>query len=243
MALSPRLSQGFFGFIFRSLTLLVYNVASNLLFTLPDTLIDVLDERFRLVKVKVLAPLTKRYSGTHPLQITLAAFFIGLLCAVSVAAGSYWLALVLWFINRILDGLDGEVARLTHRQSDWGGYLDIICDFVIYALVPLALASSLKSSGAFFAATFLLATFYVNAGSWLYLSALLEKRHRVRSEGSLTSIVFPTGLIEGAETVVFYSLFLLLPGYAPYLMLLMALLIIVTIFQRLSWAESQLHPE
>jgi phosphatidylglycerophosphate synthase len=216
-------------------------LTSNVLFILPDTLMGVFDEHLRLVKVKVLAPLTKRYSGTHPLQITTAAFFVGLLCALSAALGTYWLALALWLFNRILDGLDGEVARLTHRQSDWGGYLDIICDFVIYALVPLALALSLKSPGAFFAAVFLLATFYVNAGSWLYLSALLEKRRSAAHASSLTSIVFPAGLIEGTETVIFYSLFLLLPSFAPYLMSFMALLMIVTIFQRLNWAETQLQ--
>jgi phosphatidylglycerophosphate synthase len=199
----------------------------------------VLDERFRHIKVKALAPLARRYAEMQPLQITMAAFFVGLLCAGMAAVGNHWLALLLWLINRLLDGLDGEVARFTGQQSDWGGYLDILCDFVIYALVPFALAWSLKTPGALFAVAFLLVTFYINAASWLYLSALLEKRQR--TEVSLTSITFPTGLIEGTETVIFYSLFLILPTFAPYLMSLMALLVIITIFQRLSWAESQLH--
>ncbi len=200
-----------------------------------------LDERLRVVKVKALEPLAKRYAGTSPLQITVAAFAVGLLCAATAAVGNYWAALLLWLVNRILDGLDGEVARLSGRQSDWGGYIDIICDFVVYALVPFALAWSLKSPGALFAVAFLLVTFYVNAGSWLYLSALLEKRQRASRESSLTSIVFPTGLIEGTETIFFYSLFLFLPAFAPYLMSAMALLVIITIFQRLSWAETQLQ--
>jgi phosphatidylglycerophosphate synthase len=207
----------------------------------------VFDERLRAVKVNALAPLAKRYSEVHPLQFTSAAFALGLLAAAAAAAGNYWVALFLWLLNRLLDGLDGEVARLTGKQSDWGGYLDNVCDFVVYALVPFALAWSLRSPGAFFAVAFLLVTFYVNAGSWLYMSALIEKR-RSHSETSiqgkiLTSIHIPTGLVEGAETIVFYSLFLLLPAYAPYLMALMALLVIITIFQRLSWAESQLRDE
>jgi phosphatidylglycerophosphate synthase len=208
---------------------------------LPVTLEGVLDERLRVIKVKALAPLAKRYAEMQPLQITVAAFCAGLLCALTAATQNYWAALALWLLNRILDGLDGEVARLSDKQSDWGGYIDIMCDFVIYALVPFALAWSLKSPLALFAVAFLLITFYINAGSWLYLSALLEKRQRINRETSLTSIVFPTGLIEGTETVIFYCLFLLLPGLAPYLMFLMAFLVIITIFQRLSWAESQLH--
>lgn len=216
-------------------------VRSNPAFILPVTLEGVLDERLRLFKVKALAPLAKRYAEMQPLQITGAAFAVGLLCAATAAAQNYWLAFGLWLINRILDGLDGEVARLSGKQSDWGGYIDIICDFVIYALVPFALAWSLRSPLALFAVAFLLVTFYINTGSWLYLSALLEKRQRTYHESPLTSIVFPTGLIEGAETVVFYSLFLALPTLAPYLMFLMAFLVIITIFQRLSWAETVLQ--
>jgi phosphatidylglycerophosphate synthase len=199
----------------------------------------VLDERLRHVKVKVLAPLAKRFSTAPPLQLTINAFIAGLLCALAAGVGNYWIALLLWFLNRLLDGLDGEVARLAKKQSDWGGYIDIVCDFAVYALIPFALAWSLGSPGAFFAVAFLLITFYVNAGSWLYLSALLEKRSPATA--TYTSITFPTGLIEGTETILFYSLFLLLPTLAPYLMVLMALLVIITIFQRLSWAEAQLQ--
>jgi phosphatidylglycerophosphate synthase len=201
----------------------------------------VLDERLRAVKRGILAPLAKRYSEIHPLQFTTSAFVAGLLAALAAAVGNTWAALLLWLVNRLLDGLDGEVARLTNKQTDWGGYLDIICDFVVYGLLPFALAWSLSSPGALFAVAFLLITFYVNAGSWLYLSALLEKRSR--SSVSYTSIAFPTGLIEGTETIIFYSLFLIFPSSSPYLMLLMAFLVIITIFQRLSWAESQLQDE
>jgi phosphatidylglycerophosphate synthase len=205
----------------------------------------VFDERLRTIKINVLAPLAKRYSGMNPLQVTSAAFVVGLLAAATAAVGNYWAALLLWLLNRLLDGLDGEVARLTGKQSDWGGYLDIVCDFVVYALVPFALAWSLNSPGALFAVAFLLVTFYVNSGSWLYMSALIEKRRdpsqMLTGSKALTSIRIPTGLIEGTETIIFYSLFLLLPALAPYLMMLMAFLVIITIFQRLSWAESQLH--
>lgn len=207
---------------------------------LPVRLEGVLDERLRHVKVKALAPLAKRYSEMNPLQITVAAFFVGLLCAATAAVGNYWLALILWLVNRVLDGLDGEVARLSNKQNDWGGYTDILCDFVIYALVPFALAWSLKTPGALFAVAFLLVTFYVNAASWLVLSALLEKRQDRNLEPSLTSITFTGGLIEGTETIIFYALFLLFPPLAPYLMSAMALLVIITIFQRLSWAETRL---
>jgi phosphatidylglycerophosphate synthase len=198
----------------------------------------VFDERLRTVKARLLTPVATRFADTSPIQLTLAAFVLGLLAAFAAGRGMYLSALLLWLANRFLDGLDGEVARLTGQQSDWGGYLDIVCDFAVYALLPLAAAWSLGTPGAFFAVAFLLVTFYVNAATWLYLSALLGKR--ARSSPTYTSIPIPTGLIEGTETILFYSLFLLLPAYAPYLMVAMAFLVIITIFQRLSWAETQL---
>jgi phosphatidylglycerophosphate synthase len=204
----------------------------------------VFDERFRTIKARLLTPVATRFADTSPIQLTLAAFVLGLLAAFAAGGGMYLTAFLLWLANRFLDGLDGEVARLTGQQSDWGGYLDIVCDFAVYALLPLATAWSLGTPGAFFAVAFLLVTFYVNAAAWLYLSALLEKRTQTNSvtplRSAYTSIPIPTGLIEGTETILFYSLFLLLPAYAPYLMVAMAFLVIITIFQRLSWAETQL---
>ncbi len=40
-------------------------------------------------------------------------------------------------LSRLADGLDGAVARATAR-TDYGGYLDIVCDFLFYGAVPLA---------------------------------------------------------------------------------------------------------
>ena len=53
--------------------------------------------------------------------------------------------------------------------------------------------------------------------------------------GRLTAIGMPAGLIEGAETIVFYTLFFLLPAYVGWLFLLMAALVLVTAAQRIWW--------
>ena len=45
------------------------------------------------------------------------------------------IALILFLINRILDGIDGTMARLS--KTDLGGYYDIVCDFFIYATLVL----------------------------------------------------------------------------------------------------------
>jgi phosphatidylglycerophosphate synthase len=73
-------------------------------------------------------------------QITVAGLVIGLLAAGAAALGLYALALVGLVLNRLADGLDGAVARLT-EPTDRGAYLDIALDFVFYAAFPLGFAS------------------------------------------------------------------------------------------------------
>jgi phosphatidylglycerophosphate synthase len=147
------------------------------------------------------------------------------------------LALVLWALNRVLDGLDGTLARLTGQQSDLGAYLDIVLDHLIYAAVPLGLALAAGTPAAFLALSLLLSSFYINGASWMYLAALLEKRQAgAAAQGELTTVTMPSGLIEGAETVVFYTLFLLLPGAIVPLFVIMAVLVFVTAGQRVAWA-------
>ena len=83
----------------------------------------------------------------------------------------------------------------------------------------------------------LLSSFYVNAASWMYLSAVLEKRSvGAAARGETTSVTMPSGLIEGTETILFYALFLLFPGSLPLLFGAMSLLVWLTVGQRLIWA-------
>ncbi len=51
----------------------------------------------------------------------------------------------------------------------------------------------------------------------------------------------PGGLIEGTETVLFFTLFLVFPDSSVYVFRLMGLLVVATIVQRLVWAREHLH--
>ena len=91
------------------------------------------------------------------------------------------------------------------------------------------------------AALALIGSFYVNAASWMYLSALLERRGAgARARGELTSVTMPEGLVGGTETIVFYTLFFLWPKHLVVLFLLMTALVVVTVVQRLLWAMQHL---
>ena len=197
-----------------------------------------LDLILRPAKERLLAPAARALGHrVSPLAVTLTAFVAGAAAALSAARGGYHLAFVLWILNRALDGFDGTLARTQGRQSDIGGLLDIVLDFVVYAAIPIALVVAQPSKATAIAGLILLGSFYVNSASWMYLATVLERRDTgARTRGELTSIAMPSGLVEGIETILFYSLFLLLPNRLVPLFTIMTVLVMLTVLQRIAWA-------
>lgn len=197
-----------------------------------------LDNSLRLVKERLMAPIALRLGTVHPTVLTGIGLIVGVMGAIAVWQGHDGVGLLLWLLNRLLDGLDGTLARVHHRQSDLGGYLDILADFVIYAAYPVALVASRPTETAWLALALLLAIYYINTASWMYLSAILEKRQL--TDPQMTTVAMPVGLIGGTETFIFYVLFLVLPPYLVWLFGLMTVLVILTIAQRVLWAVRRL---
>jgi phosphatidylglycerophosphate synthase len=199
-----------------------------------------LDRWLRGWKDRMLAPIARRL-GQHvgPGTVTIAALLVGLGAALALWRGASDLALVMWLMNRILDGLDGSIARESGRSTDFGGYLDIVCDFVVYAAIPLAIAAARPDLA--LGVGVLLGTFYVNAASWMYLAALLERRGRgAASTGEVTRVTMPVGLIGGTETVVLFAVAIAVPSATAVTLWVMSALVAVTTIQRLGWAGRKL---
>ncbi len=196
-----------------------------------------IDHLLRRPKDRALGPLARRLPrGVHPTLITVVAVVPGLGAALAAAAGAAGLAVVLWLVNRLLDGLDGAVARRAGRQSDAGAYADILLDVVVYAAIPLGIAAGQDTRAAWLAAAVLLAAFYVNAISWAYLSALLERRAAgARARGEVTAVAMPGGLIEGAETVILFSVALAVPDWSVAVMWAMAAAVAAGVVLRAVW--------
>jgi phosphatidylglycerophosphate synthase len=203
----------------------------------------VFDELLRGLKDRLLAPLARRVGpGVAPNVVTVAALLAGLAAAALAGRRAYGAALACWALNRVLDGLDGALARAHGRQTELGGYLDVLLDFVVYAAVPLGLAFGSADARAPGACAALLAVFYVNAASWMYLAAVLERRGAgAAARGERTTVTMPAGLVGGAETVVLYALFFLAPGRLVALFALVAALVALTVAQRLAWAWRHLR--
>ena len=147
------------------------------------------------------------------------------------------------FLRAVKDRVLGPLARVHGRQTDFGGYLDILLDFLVYTAVPTGLALGRPTYATLAACVALVGSFFVNAASWMYLSAVLEARAAgAATRGERTTVTMPAGLIAGTETVVLYTVFLAVPAHLPELFGLMAALVYLTVAQRVRWAWRNLTP-
>lgn len=199
------------------------------------------DELARPLKEKLLYPFaTLIGKKVHPNVLTILAFILGGISCAFILRGDFYLALMFWGLNRIIDGLDGTLARATKQQSDFGGYLDLILDFLIYAAIPICLylhfwQAGYKQIGLLgLTMGLMLAAFYVNVASWMLISIILEKQHLQKER--MTTANMPTGIVEGMETIIFYSLFMVFPEYLIKLFSILAILTMITVVQRFVWA-------
>lgn len=204
-----------------------------------------LDDILRPVKERLLTPVAI-FVGCriHPMAVTLSGFVVGLAAAWAAGLGANRTALTLWLANRVLDGFDGTLARVQSAQSDIGGYLDIVLDFVVYAALPFGLVLGVPHAERpvlAVAAVGMLGSYYVNAASWMYLAAILERRGAgAATRGELTTITMPRGLVGGTETIALYTLFLVLPRMLLPLFALMTALVLASAIQRVVWAARHL---
>ena len=215
------------------------------------------DRILRVLKDWLLAPVARAVGPRlSPNSISCLAFLVGMGAAAALLAGRSGVALGLWIGNRVLDGFDGTQARVHGTQSDFGGYLDIVLDFMVYAAIPVAIAVTDATPAIMLAGMVLgllqlvsvpagmvlVGSFFVNAASWMYLAAILERRHAgAASRGELTTITMPPGVVAGAETILFYSLFIAFPVWRLALFWTMSALVGVNVVQRLWWAHRALR--
>lgn len=159
-------------------------------------------------------------------QISLAGFGFGLLAALLIAAGFTTLAIWPLLINRLCDGLDGAVARLT-TPTDRGAFLDITLDFLFYAAVPLAFAIT-NPDGNGLAGAVLLASFIGTGTSFLAFAILAAKRGEKSDAYPSKAFYYLGGLTEGFETVACFVAMCLWPAHFALIAYVYAALCAVT---------------
>ncbi len=184
----------------------------------------------------VAAALDRR--GVSPGAVTAVGLLVGIGACVAAALAAWPVALVLWLLNRTLDGLDGAVAR-QRGTTDLGGMLDFLADFVVYGGFVVGVAIAVPDARV--ACTALLAAYLLNNVALLSFASLVEKRRL--DFGDERSLRFTAGLTEGAETILAYVAFCLFPEQAAVIAWTFTAMVLITTGQRVALARRVLSPE
>lgn len=182
--------------------------------------------------------LARRGIGAN--AVTLAGLVPALGAAFAIAHGHFVVGLVLILLNRLLDGLDGAVAR-AGAITDFGGYLDTLADYVFYVAIPLAFG--LASPANTVAAMVLIASFTLTCASFLVFAAIAAKRGEESTKHGAKSFFYSTGLAEGAETIAVFIAMCLWPAQFPAIAIGFAALCLLTVVQRSLLARRTFTPD
>jgi phosphatidylglycerophosphate synthase len=169
--------------------------------------------------------------GVTANHVSLTGFVLGMVAAVLIAQGNIWLAIVPLLLNRLLDGLDGAVARFS-APTDRGAFLDITLDFLFYAAVPLAFGFCNPTANAL-AAAVLLASFIGTGVSFLAYAIMAEKRGEKSTDYPNKSFYYLGGLTEGFETVACFVAMCLWPQHFATIAYVYAAMCCITTLTRL----------
>lgn len=167
--------------------------------------------------------------GVTANQLTFAGLGLGLGGAAAIAFGHIGWGLALILANRLLDGLDGAVARV-RGPSDFGGYCDIVADFAFYVAIPLAFGVMAPENT--LPALVLVASFVLTGVSFLAFATIAAKRGAETEAHGRKSFFYSTGLAEGAETIAVFIAMCLFPAWFGVIAYAYAGLCALTVIQR-----------
>lgn len=174
--------------------------------------------------------------GVTANMLTFLGLVLGLAGAGAIALGQLPIGLALIIANRLLDGLDGAVAR-ANGPTALGGYFDIVADFAFYVSVPMAFGFLDPDNTQ--AALVLVAAFVLTGVSFLAFAVIAAERGEETRAHGRKSFFYSTGLAEGAETIGVFIAFALFPTWFVPIAYGYAGLCVLTVFQRSALAVMQ----
>lgn len=167
-----------------------------------------------------------------PMHITAAAFLAGIYaCFMSTAPSSSMLAIGFWAVNRFLDCVDGSLARHRKVASELGGFLDLLSDFIVYSILPIAIAygqDDVPHQVDWVTIALLEATFHVNNFILFYSAAVAAQKNDLE----LTSVTMRPALVEGFESGLLFTIMLVWPQHINVWARIMGVGVAIGILQR-----------
>jgi phosphatidylglycerophosphate synthase len=152
---------------------------------LEQWLVKPTDGIFARMNRRISVPISRQIAKfpITPNMVSLFTLGVGFVAGLFFARGSYWSVLfgaVLSVWASILDGCDGEIARLKLMESDFGCWLETVCDYLYYLFIFAGMAIGLlKSSGT---KTYLIWTGLLLVGAVVSFLVTGIGRHRLASQ-------------------------------------------------------------
>ncbi len=190
------------------------------------------DKKINIISEPILRYLAKKFlkTGIKSNFVTFFGFFLGLISFIFICFGNFYFALVFFLFNRFFDGLDGALARLT-KATDLGGFYDIVCDFIIYGLLPLGFIIIDKTNSISYA--FLLSSFIGTGTTFLASAWYVEKNKKFLKDRKSKSFYYSGGITEGFETIICFVMMLIFKEYSHIIACFFAILCWITVIIRI----------
>ncbi|KAJ9659416.1 hypothetical protein H2198_003145 [Neophaeococcomyces mojaviensis] len=150
---------------------------------------------------------------------------------MSTAPSSSMLAIGFWAVNRFLDCVDGSLARHRKVASELGGFLDLLSDFIVYSILPIAIAygqDDVPHQVDWVTIALLEATFHVNNFILFYSAAVAAQKNDLE----LTSVTMRPALVEGFESGLLFTIMLVWPQHINVWARIMGVGVAIGILQR-----------
>lgn len=189
------------------------------------------DDRFRRWIAPALRPPARALAnaGVTANQVTVTGFVLAAVAAWAVAAGRPAAGMAFWLASRLLDAVDGAVAREAGALSGFGGYLDLTLDMAAYSL--MAVAFGIVHPEHQLSWLLILMGYVLCITTTAVLSSILERR-RASIPGNDRSIQFAPGFAEAGETTLVYLALAALPGWAGPIASAWVVVLLMTAVQR-----------
>ena len=180
-----------------------------------------LDSRIRPIIDIPLNNIGKKLAmlGVQSNHVTILGFVFGIVAMYQIVIGQFSIALLFFVLNRFCDGVDGAV-----------GFLDIVCDFIIYSGIVLAFAINDNSKS--LAAAFLIFCFVGPITSFLSYAIIAAKREISTKRRGVKSFYYLGGICEGTETSFILALMCVKPGIFSSICLVYGILCLLTTLGR-----------
>ena len=169
--------------------------------------------------------------GVNANYISLFGLSLSFLSFYLILEGLNNIALFVFLLGRILDGVDGIIANKT-SITEFGGFIDIVFDLISYSLVPLAFILKDNSNAIF--GSILLATFFGTSSAFFGI-AIFENNKSIKRNPE-KSFYHVGGFIGGAITIFFLSLMFIFPEKFNLIALIFSVLCILGTIEGIFYA-------